>query len=219
MFPPDVEVRPGAISYNVAMRISQADLLICSILPHIFLPSYFRTTLAIHEANPRVFLQPFQFRLTSETYHLFYYDRPLEEALLCGIVEPWNGMPDPSVRREHLLAVGGWDEEMVTWGMADIDICTRLTGKIDFGIPAHIWHLNWCGKPREPYVNYGLEFARPYTPQFYSLFCKEYPGSTPYGSTGRNKGQYFTLMQYLNKWGKIMRNENAPPIRYEIHNY
>jgi hypothetical protein len=219
LIPPGAEPRPSSLTYNIAMRMSQADLLFYSILPHIYLPHYFGTALAMHEANPRLFLQPLQFRLTSQTYHLFYYDRPFDEALLSGISERYNGMPDPSVRREHVLAVGGWEEEIITWGMSDIDICTRLTGKTDMGIPAHVWYQAWTGKPRAPYPHYGLELCRAYSPTFYSLFCKEYPGSMPYGSPCRNLGAAHSMNVYLKKWGIIPRNQQRVPITYQVYDY
>jgi hypothetical protein len=210
--------RPSASCFNISMReISQADVVVHSVVSNVFLPNYFGQMLALHQANSRIFLQPKQYRLHSPLYHRLFYDQSIQRALASGTIEPCNGLPDFSVRREHVLAIGGWDEDYVSWGMSDIDLCSRLCGMIDFPVPAHEWHQNAFGQPREPYNHYGLTHCMPDAPALFSLICKDYPNYLPDNDSSRVVGVQETMPIYLKKWGQIQRNQGRPKLNYEVY--
>lgn len=214
--PPDIHCRPTAHAMNLATDYSDRDLVIYSVLGSIPPPDWFRKVVAFHEQHPRSLLQAQQFSLTSATYHTEDYRLPMKEALLKGEVRQTTGMPDWSVRREFLLECGGWDESMVTWGMCDVDLCSRLTGKIDTGENAHEWlNLGTGDGDMPPYRNFGLEFHRPPPPEWYSVVCQGYPGAQPYDDS-REKASAITFSQYLGQWGIVGRNYGRVPIKHQV---
>ena len=217
-FPPDVDVRTVPLAANIAvLDVSKADVVVHAILSNLFVPAYFTEVMALHAQDPRLFVQPFQYRLVIADGQDSDTVRPLGETLAAGKMEPAGGLPDFSVRREHIAAIGGWDEEFLPWGMCDIDLCSRLTGKIDLGVPAEQWHQGWCGRPKEPYQNYGLTFVRPLKPDFCSLISHEYIGRAPQNSIGRQNALRFTLKRYVDMWSVVQRNAIRRSVNYEVY--
>lgn len=218
--PPGTHARPSAYAFNICTnQISRADVIVHAILGNIFLPTYFNDLLKLHEEQPRVFVQPKQHRLHSKMYHQMFFDQPIERALTSGQVTEWNGLPDFSVRREHLQAVGGWDQDFITWGMTDIDLASRLCGMIDHPIPAHVWFQNHFGTPREPYANYGLTHVMPNTRRLFSLICNDYGKHLPDNDASRMNGLKLTMELYLSRWGVIERNKNPQVMTYRVYDY
>lgn len=213
--PPDICCRPAAFAANLATDYSDRDLIIYSIIGSVPQSDHFSKVLSFHEDQERLFLQADQFRLESPTYHVQDFTLPFREALLRGTVVATTGMPDWSVRRKWLQEIGGWDESYIAWGMVDIDLCCRFTGRIDTGQPAHEW-MAGQGLPMGGYTNLGLKFCKPEAADLCSIVCQDYDGVHSYTDGTRGMATKITMAQFLGQWGVVKRNFHRQPIKHEV---
>lgn len=215
--PPTEHARPIPQACNIATRdISRADVVLYTVLGFVFPPKYFSQMIPYHEQHRDIWLQPYQFRLHSSEYHRSLLDAPIDDVLASGDLKPCGGTPDFSLRREHYLAIGGMDEKIIKWGMCDIDLCSRLTGCIDFGTPAQAWCKGFTGRDPGPYQNLGLRFIRPLSPLFYSIICQDYPDHLADSDVRRQNSLRTTIPQYINQWSIIQRNQDVKPVDYLV---
>lgn len=212
------DVRPVPTCMNIALRQLTGelagDVIQHSTVGHQWSARYFEKMLSWHllrraedGGGKGVLLQPRQ-----------YLNAAPREVVVGDLVRtPFFGMPDFSVRREHLLAIGGWDEDYLAWGMADIDLCVRLTGMLDTGEPAErywwAWHKDSGSDDRvtggiypSRWIGYGLDFMRPEEEDFYSLVQYGYKGYVPMDDPGRLAAARMGMKVFFNKWGRVMRN-------------
>ena len=84
-----------------------------------------------------------QFEAVNESGHGTYPTNPKGYSRIQGWVAPFLAL----YRREWLMAINGWDESFVKWGMDDTDLLTRLciTGELGQDIARdieciHQWH-------------------------------------------------------------------------------
>lgn len=214
--PPDIHCRPTSWVMNLATDYTKADVMIYSVLGSIPPQTWFRDVLREHEANERILLQAKQHRLHSATYFKEDYNKPPKEAFARGQMSETTGMPDFSVRRKHLVEIGGWDESMVAWGMVDIDLCSRFTGKMDTGIMAHEWVKSRTNVDVPPYKNLGLELRQPGPKGMWSVVCNDYDGALPQADVRRDVAAQLTMSQWLGMWGVIGRNYGRVPCKHEV---
>ena len=207
--------RPAAVTYNTALKhVCQSELLIHSVLGIVFTPTYFADILAVHETNQCLYLQFQSLRSKAPDYYVDGYKKPLPDAL--GEEPVWltaYGFPDWSCRRDHLVAVGGWDEDFIAWGVADVDLCCRLTGKAEAGVAANLY---FCDQPdAPPYPNYGLEFRMPDNPAKFSLVATGYDGYLPEDDPRRQASNDHNRRILYQKWG-IMKRRSPTKLPYQI---
>lgn len=218
--PKDCDTRCASLTYNTALKhVCQNELAMFSILSVIYTPNYFRDSLEIHTINPKLVLQPRQYLVASDTYFTEDYGKPFREAIHGKPMGLYRGMPDWSVRRSHLMDIGGWDEDYKVWGMADLDCLARLTGKTELGWPASSMLTGWSGKelgdgPPE-YANKGLMFCRAEAqPWLFSLVVCGYPGySEPDDAKDRAAG--IATAQFYDKYSVVHR-ESPTDAPFEI---
>ena len=213
--PEGVLVRPQCHAYNMAvMNISKADVVIGSIIGHIFSPKYFNGHIAEHIKNERCVVLPRRFDLICSDYHINHYMKSWTE-LKQFPFQPSGGWPDFSVRREHYNAIGGWDEWYTFVSPADMDFGSRLCGKLDNGAPSQ---MLFTFKP--DYVNLGLDFIQPYREDdILSLTCSTYSGHKAKSDPEREKGHQIGNVYYLDNWGKVVRNPNRVPLPYSMRQF
>ena len=109
-----------------------------------------------------------------------------------------------SVRRKHLLGVGGWDENYITIAPVDMDLGSRLTGCLDDGTSSERLFTN-----KGKFDNLNLKLYKPFDiDSIVSLTCNQYKGHTATESPRRQLGYQKGIEYYLNNWSKIKRNEN-----------
>jgi hypothetical protein len=212
---PQHAVKMQVLAYNMAiLDYSTSDLIIVSNVGNIISPGYFNGHLVEHIKNDRVVCLPKRFDLFSDTYHTEGYKLPWYEVIK-GSMRPSGGLPDLSVRRQWYVESGGWDEWYKFISPFDMDMCSRLTGCLDNGMPSE---LLFPGMP--PFKNMGLEFVQPYDYNFFSLVCNDYGGHSDFRSgerIGKRKYSYdFGIEYYKANWSKIKRNEGRVPLKYEI---
>jgi len=209
--PEGVDARPACHAYNMAqLDISKADLIIMSVIGHIFTPKYFTGHIAEHIKNSNACVLPKRFDLDCNDYHTNYWFKSFEEVIKFPLI-PSGGWPDMSVRRRYLQEIGGWDENYTFISPQDMDIGSRLTGKVDNGQSSEILFTF-----KEKFNNLGLEFIQPFRENFFSLTCNTYGNHRPKNDPKRLKGHEIGTKYYLENWGKIIRNENRKPIDYKI---
>ena len=209
--PPEIDARPMCHAKNViALDYSEADVILTSMLGNVFSPDYFGGHIAKHLIDPKAVVLPKRFDLFSNSYHTEGYKAEWEEVLK-GDIRPSGGWPDVSVRRHWLKEIGGWDESYIAISPDDMDMGSRLTGKLDNEAPSEALftlkgHFN----------NLGLTLYQPYYPTFYSLTCNTYPGHVAKEDPRRQRGYEIGIQHYLANWGVVKRNENRVPIKYDI---
>lgn len=210
--PEGMSDRPASHALNVACReIATGDVFGTFMIGQVPTPTYFSNVLSIHQKSDRAFLLPKRFDLKTSDYHDRLFDVPFDQLNRDEMV-PSGGLPDASVRREHWLAVGGWEEDIITIGPNDSDFCSRMTGKLDNGMPSEALHPHMG-----PFNNYGLEFVQPHSPSFFSLVCNTY-GNHIEGDV-RKKTYDWAYKVYLDKWGIVKRNEGYPKIGFKVIEY
>lgn len=209
--PDNLEARLYCHAANAAiLDYSSADLIYTSGIGHIFTPNYFEKTLAIHIKNERACVLPARFDLNYSEYHSKDYDKSFEQ--ISQYLVPGGGWPDMSMRRKWFEEIGGYDENYTTIGPVDMDMGSRLTGKLDNGAPSEMLFSN-----KGPYNNLGLDFIQPFEHnQILSVTCNQYPGHRKKDDSKRALGYEIGTKYYLENWGKIRRNENRLPIKYNI---
>jgi hypothetical protein len=211
--PEDIDARPACHAYNMAaLDISTADVIFTSVIGQIFTPEYFSRILVEHIKNDKAVVLSKRFDLICSTYHSDLFDSNFSEIEKFSL-QPSGGWPDMSVRRKWLQEVGGWDENYITISPVDMDLGSRLTGKLDNGMPSEFL-FTFKGK----FDNLNLDFIQPFTRSLcYSLTCNQYPGHRPTGDSRRQKGYDLGIKYYLENWNKIIRNENRIPINFKIY--
>jgi len=208
-----ISPRPMAHAYNVAcLDHSQADVVVTSNIGFVFSPKYFTGHVAEHLKNPRAVVLPARFDLFSDNYHSENFKLPWDElvSLEQNNIKPSGGWPDMSINRNWLRQVGGWDEWYVTIAPIDMDLGSRLTGKLDTGQPSEMLYPE-----KGHYPNLGLDFVRPSRQDFISLTCNTYPGHIAKEDPARQRGYEMGIKYYLENWGKIPRNIDRKPLKYE----
>lgn len=214
---PPLIARPASHVFNVALyKVCKRDIMLTCMIGQVFVPKYFSYILAQHMQHPNAVILPKRFDLFNDEYHIDLYDKSFETFFNVCVernqIKPSRGLPDVSCRREHLIAVGGWDLDYKTIAPIDMDICSRLTGKLDNGMPSE-----WLYPNKGPFKSLGLEFVQPYIPnEFFSLVCNTYKGHI--SSEDRNISYENGIQIYLNKWGVVQRNsqKEIDNIEYEI---
>lgn len=201
--------------YNTAiLDYSTADMMIVSNVGNIVSPDYFNGHVAEHIKSDRVVVLPKRFDLFSDTYHDEGFTLPWEE-IMKGDVRPSGGWPDLSVQRKWYQEIGGWDEWFKFISPFDMDLGSRLTGKLDNGWPSEAL---FPGMP--PFSNLGLDFVQPFRPTFLSLVCNSYGGHQGFKDgqrEGKRKFSYdYGIEYYKANWGKIKRNEGRVPMKFDI---
>lgn len=202
----DLLVRMNCHSFNnAALDYSNAELIITSQLGIIFYPDYFACHIKEHLRNPKAVVLPRRFDLISDTYHTQGYKTDSLETILSNI-RPSGGWADMSIRRHWLVEVNGWDEWYQFIAPIDMDLGSRLTGKLDNGMPSEALYPQ-MGQ----YKNLGLDFVQPST-SFVSLICNMYDGHIP---TSQRKITYdYGIDYYLKTWSKIVRDRI--PSKFEV---
>jgi hypothetical protein len=213
--PEGIDARPACHAFNMAtLDVSKADLIFLSVIGHIFTPKYFERIIAIHLQNEKAIVLPRRFDLECNIYHDQLANSPYTELKKFAFL-PSGGWPDMSLRRKWIEEVGGWDENYITIAPVDMDIGSRLTGKLDNGLPSEAL-FTYKGK----FDNLGLDFIQPYIEdEVLSLTCNTYSGHTPTGDSRRQKGYDMGIKYYLDHWGEIKRNQNRIPVQHEIVEY
>jgi len=211
--PEGIDARPACHAYNIAsLEISKADIIFTSVIGQIFTPQYFNSIILEHIKNENAVVLPKRFDLDCDIYHEKLVEADFSEIEKYPRI-PSGGWPDMSVRRKWIQEVGGWDENYITIAPVDMDIGSRLTGKLDNGMPSEFL---FTFKPK--FDNLNLDFIQVYKPhEVYSLTCNQYPGHIKKGDDRRQKGYDLGIEYYLNNWGKIIRNSNRQPIKYKIY--
>lgn len=197
--PAGADVRPVACCANQCLDRSNADVIFWSVLGSLHKPDFFSRCMALHEQQDAL-IQPTQYRIICKDFAARHWQKPFTELLSAGEIYATCGTPDWSCRRKHLVDMGGWNEEYVTWGMVDIEIFCRLTGCTDMGVPAH---ERWGRYIKTPYKNVGLPLLRPKPPDLYTLVCHDYGGHKPYGTPTRDKALYKSFEIFLCNWGNV----------------
>jgi hypothetical protein len=210
--PEGVSARPQCHGYNMAfLDISKADLVIGSIIGHVFTPRYFEGHLVEHMMNKKACVLPKRFDLICPEYHTKWFDKPWNEIKQNFELRPSGGWPDFSLKRQYIVDIGGWDEWYTFISPADMDFGSRLTGKVDNGLPSQflfpqMGHFN----------NLGLDFVQPYKPDFASVACSNYKSHQNKENPERVRGHELGNVHYLENWGKVVRNENRIPTDFKI---
>jgi hypothetical protein len=213
----DIDPRPACHAYNMAtIDISTADLILTSNIGHLFSPKYFEKVLIEHIKNEKAVVLPGRWDLLCSNYHSNPY---INQKSFEYILNNWTrrnsgGWPDMSIRRKWILEVGGWDENYITIAPVDMDMGSRLTGKLDNGQPSEMLYPN---KP--PFKNLGLDFIQPNNNDVYSLTCNTYSGHVDKEDPRRQKGLDIGHKYYLENWGIIKRNVNRKPLDYKIYKF
>lgn len=209
--PEGVEARPQSHTYNMAvMDISKADVVIGSVLGHIFTPRYFNGHFAEHLKDDRAIVLPRRFDLDCLDYHTNWFNVPWERIRQFPFL-PSGGWPDFSVRREWFLEIGGWDEYYTFIAPADMDFGSRLCGKLDNGMPSQFLFTF-----KDEFRNLGLHFSQPFRDDFLSLTCNTFAGHLPKNSPTREKGHQIGTKYYLEHWGEIKRNGERKAIEHRL---
>jgi len=201
---------PASHAANIAFKeLCKGDVILLSVIGMVYTPTYFENIFLIHMKNKKAFLQPKRFDLVDNDYHTKLFNVPFDQLDRIKMVGG-GGLPDFSLRREHMLAVGGWDERFTMRGVNDMDFCVRMTGKMDNGIPCFNYFPN---KPI--FKDYGLEFIQPEDSDFFSLTCNLYHGHI--SKEERQKSIGYATNLFLDSWGTIVRNEYTKyKINYEV---
>jgi hypothetical protein len=194
---------------NAVLDFSKSDMIIINNVGVIFSPDYFKTHIAEHVKSDKVVVLGRRFDLFSDTYHEGGFKLPWEEVLK-GNIKLSGGWPDLSVKRNWMVEMNGWDEWYQFAAPADMDIASRLTGRLDNGQPSEQLYVENYG----PYANLGLGLIQPYTPTFMSLTCNTYKGHVP--TADRIISYNYGVEYYQKNWGKIYRNENRIPTEYVV---
>jgi hypothetical protein len=209
--PPEIDARPACHAYNMAIDYSNAEIIYTSVIGQIFSPKYFEKTLLLHIKDEKAVVLPQRFDLDHPEYHESHFSDSWTDVLNKGKLNPSGGWPDMSVRRKWLNEVGGYDENYITIAPVDMDMGSRLTGKLDDGTPSE---RLFPGK--QAYINLGLNIYKPFDPfTIMSLTCNQYKGHAATESPRRQLGYQKGIEYYLQMWGKIKRNENRIPIKYK----
>ncbi len=250
----ECDVRGAVLGMNVGLDVLTGelagDVLQYSTVGHCWSERYFERMLAWHAGNERVLVQPRQYEVIARERS--WRDRGMMSPFPLGrgagfggrnvgagdIVIEATGMPDFSVRRKWVEQVGGWDEDYLCWGMPDIDLCVRLTGKLDDGAPAEQYWKDWhadvggggrigvgrCGLVREGvgslapaganllpprFDGLGLEFVRPMEAEYYSLVKNDYAGHVADGDEKRWRGAMLGMKVFFEKWGSVGRGRGS----------
>jgi hypothetical protein len=202
---------------NVVLDYSDSEVIIISNVGVIFSPDYFNGHIVEHLKNDRAVVLPSRYDLFSDTYHDIGYMEPWSEVIK-GNVQPSGGWPDMSVRRKWLVEIGAWDEWYQFIAPIDMDLGSRLTGKLDNGYPSELLFRDPCSRFYSPnkssYNNLGLDFVQPSNLTFISLTCNTYKGHIT--SEKRKKSYDYGEEYYIKNWGKIKRNEDRIPTKFEI---
>lgn len=212
LVPPEIDARPACHTYNIAcLDYSKADIIYTSVVGHIYSPKYFEKTLVIHLQDDKAVVLPQRFDLDYLEYHKKGYNDSWENIITKHKLIYSGGWPDMSVRRKWIEELGGWDENYITIAPVDMDIASRMTGKLDNGQPSELLFTS-----KEKFNNLGLTLYRPFDiNNIISLTCNQYIGHTATESPRRQLGYQKGIEYYLEKWGKIKRNENRIPIQYK----
>ena len=207
-----IDARPACHAYNMAcLDISKSDLIYTSVIGQIFTPKYFEQTLLLHLQDEKAVVLPKRFDLDCNDYHENYYNKDFSELKKFKFL-PSGGWPDMSVRRKWIQEVGGWDENYITIAPVDMDLASRLCGKLDDGTES-----NRIFPQKSKFNNLGLNFYQPFVEdKILSLTCNTYKGHIHTNDSRRQLGYEIGLKYYLENWGKIKRNENRIPLKYII---
>jgi len=209
--PEGISARPGCHAKNViALDLSLADVFMTSNVGHIFTPDYFKGHIYQHLKDEKAVVLPKRYDLISDTYHETDYQKPWDE-IIKGNMQHSGGWLDMSVRRKYIVEVGGFDEEYITIAPEDMDMGSRLTGKLDNGAPSEMLYP-YKGK----FQNLGLNFHQPFESTFFSLLCNTYKGHISKEDPLRQKGYEIGIQHYLKMWGVINRNKDRKPIQHKI---
>ncbi len=212
--PLEMDARPLCHVKNlIALDISQADVILTSMIGHIFTPKYFNGHFVEHIKDPKAVVLPKRFDLFSDTYHSDGFKLPFSEVIK-GDVRGSGGLPDMSVRRKWLIECGGSDEWYKAISCDDMDLNSRLTGKCDNNMPSEILYPE-----KGPFNNLGLNFVQPFRDDFFSLTCNTYPEHRDKNDSRRQLGYELSIKHYLENWGIIYRNLNRKLLYYKILNF
>lgn len=210
--PEGLSDRPASHGLNTVLReVSEADIFMTIMIGQVLTPNYFSNLFAEHMKHPRAVILPKRFDLKCPEYHEKYYDVPFDQIDRSKMV-PSGGLPDMSVRREFLLDTGGWDESYITIAPSDSDMCSRLCGKLDNGMPSEALHPD-----KGAFNNYGLEFVQPFSPNFFSLVCNTYKNHVE--GESRKKSYDIAYQIYLDRWGIVNRNETPENCEFTLEKF
>ena len=236
--PERFDARMQVYAYNmVILDYSTADMIIVNNVGNIVSPDYFNGHVIEHVKSDRAVVLPKRYDLFSDTYHTEGYKLPWSEVVK-GDLHPSGGWPDLSVRRQWYVEIGGWDEWFKFVSPFDMDLGSRLTGKLDNGQPSE-WLIQFIGydddqmktlsfKSLGHYNNLGLDFVQPENPTFISLTCNSYSGHGDFVfvdpkskfagmRVGKRKEAYdWGYKYYIKNWGKIKRNAHRIPSKFDV---
>jgi len=209
--PSVMDARPMCHVKNlIALDISKADVILTSMIGHIFTPKYFNGHFVEHIKDPKAVVLPKRFDLFSDTYHTDGFKLPFSE-IIKGDIKSSGGWPDMSVRRRWLVECGGSDEFYKAISCDDMDLGSRLTSKCDNGQPSEILY------PEKGHFNsLNLNFIQPFRDDFFSLTCNTYSGHVAKNNSRRQLGYELSIKHYLENWGSVHRNHNRKPLDYKI---
>lgn len=213
--PEGIDSRPASHSYNLGVfEVSKAELILVSVVGQVYTPKYFEKVLIEHIKDDKAVVLPKRMDLICEDYHELWFDKSFSE-LMQFPIQGGGGWPDVSVKRKWLIEVGGWDENYITIAPIDMDLGSRLTGKLDNGMDSQILFPN-----KGYYENLGLHFKQPFDiNEVMSLTCNTYKKHIPVGDPRRQRGLDLGEKYYLENWSKIKRNENRIPIKFSFYTY
>lgn len=200
--PKEMICRPFSHVANIGMKNSTADVYMICVIGQLFSKDHFKNILAQHISNNKAVLLANRFDLDCLEYHDKYFDMPFDELIKTFPIKRGGGWSDFSCRREHLLAIGGFDEEYITIAPNDMDIGSRLTGKLDNGMPSEMLYPD-----KGAFTNYGLDFIQPNTHNFISLVCNQFKNHIDKTNVNRQLSYNHGIEYYLKNWGIIERNK------------
>lgn len=209
--PEGIDPRTMCHSYNMAaLEISKADVIITSVIGQVFSPKYFEGHVKEHIKDEKALVLPKRFDLLINDYHSKHYTSSWDTITKFPL-QYSGGWPDASIRRKWIQEVGGWDENYITISPVDMDMGSRLSGKLDNGM-----NSEWLFPDKGYYNNLGLNFHQPFDIfEICSLTCNTYNGHIDKEDNRRQKGYEMGLKYYLENWGVIKRNVNKKLTHYD----